>query len=308
MGKANRGVMDMMVTLFELPKTIKMLRNMRSTLDRIERIGMAYKTAQRERLLRESSKLYLELRYGWRQLYFDATNLWELMCTFVKQMRKSYTSGNSRSGQWLESYDSEITLGTGGFKLRTSGQIQLRAGVSVDANLTDKWYKKLYQLMGGFNPIGVAYELFKLSWVLDWWHNFGALISALGKDPACFIRAWHTIEMPEQGELNIVQIWDAEISHTDIRDAIGNFDLPWVTIDDWGDLCPYSGYMIKQLFNDDEMVITIPLRNMRCSVYHRIPRDPTRFPLVVPKGTTIRTVGQVADMLALFTKSKPRGL
>jgi len=286
--KASRGAMDVFVTLLEAPKTIELVRNFRKTFKSLIRLKSQLKAKKIAPASRSLGQLWLEGRYGWRQIYLDVQSIAMLVIAAFKVLRKSYTMGNSRTGVFKKLGVTEpITLGNGSISLEYLGTVRFRAGVSMAPNLTDKWYKKLYQLAGGVNIVESYWEITKLSWVIDWLWDFGSLFSVVMTDPLRFNRAWHTIEMPEEGGMFVLRgsITTAEISNM----YEGLFHL-----------LPASGFLITQMFGDDEEVIPMLGRGGRAKVYLREVVDPAKFPLVLPKGILLKKGSQIADLLSLI--------
>jgi hypothetical protein len=296
MDKASRGAMDVMVTLIELPKTIKLVKGLCTSLRklktaiRVAKSDVFYHDPVRARLLAQK---WLEARYGWRQIVFDAQGLSRLFLGALKRLRRSYTSGTSLgSGMWIESDETDpIYVGTTAITVQHIGtNCQLRSGVALVANIADTWYKKLYQLMGGFNITGIIYELTKLSWVLDWIYDVGSLINVWLRDPARYDRAWHTLSMPYESSGFIVrgEISAASLYFDDAFTGVSNYILG----------------ALQQFLGDDEDVYELLGRTGRAAVYIRVTLDASRYPLVIPKGILIRSGSQIADLLSLMVVHK----
>jgi hypothetical protein len=287
--KASRGVMDVMVTLVELPKTIKLVKGLRHGLKRVRAVQAALEKKKISSKARTLSQLWLEGRYGWRQILFDAQGLMRLFNGILKRYRRSYTSGTSlKDGMWFTSDETDaITFGYSEFTVQYLGHTQLRAGVATVPNLTDTWYKKFYHLMGGFNPVTILWEVTKLSWIIDWFVDIGSLITPLMRDPARYARAWHTLDMPyEQG----TYVLRGSLTTADIGSLITDFSQ-----------CPVNGFLVKRMFNHDEEVVSIQARGGPCKIYFRVPQDTSRFPLVVPQGILIKHGSQIVDILSVFS-------
>jgi hypothetical protein len=298
MDKANRGVMDLWVTIIEGHKSVKLIKDLVAHLRKGLRPLLAIAISQSKLTKRQKVRLlghkWLEYRYGWRQFIFDGQGLLRLFASFFKRMRRSYTSGNTRAGKFISSDETdEIVCGNGTFTISYIGTASLRAGVSVDPNLSDRWYKKFYQLVGGVNPFTVAWELTKLSWVVDWIIDVGSLLSVLTRNPARFIRAWHTISMPVDGGQFTIH---GELAQSDLygplADAVG---------ENWE---PFGLTLIQLFLNDEEEIFSPLSMGGKCRVYLRIPLDPTRYPLVVPQGILIKSGSQIADLISLFAVAR----
>jgi len=293
--RATRGVMDVWVSLIEARKTVKLLADFkRLYIKQLSLIaaGAPFGKPTKKQLARLLAQKWLEGRYGWRQLIFDSQGIARLFASFFKKMRKSYSAGNFQP-KWISSgFSQDLTVGVGHITIRYAGYGRLRAGVSTDPNLSDNWLKKLYQNCGEVNPFSISWELTKLSWVLDWFWDFGALIRVVSTDPARYIRAWHTISMPyETGYFFI----NGEIAHTDIRGAVLTAHEVAGTSKDT------CSVFLNELFQDGEEVLYLsPALSGKAQIYFRDPRDPSRLPLVLPKGIMIRDYSQIADLLSLL--------
>jgi hypothetical protein len=298
MDKANRGVMDLWVTIIEGHKSVKLIKDLVAHLRKGFKPLLAVAISQSKLTKRQQVRIlgqkWLEYRYGWRQFIFDGQGLLRLVASLFKRMRRSYTSGNTKAGKFIESDETDdIVCGNGLFTISYLGTASLRAGVSVDPNLSDRWYKKFYQLTGGVNPFTIAWELTRLSWVLDWIIDVGSLLNVLTRNPARFIRAWHTISMPLDGGVFVIH---GEIAQTDLYGPLANLvDGNWES---------YGHSLVQKFLNDEEEIFSPLSMGGKCKVYLRIPLDPTRYPLVVPQGILIRSGSQIADLVSLLAVAR----
>jgi hypothetical protein len=289
--KASRGVADVIVSLIELPKTVKMVRRLLRNVGRLKSLPavIASDTFYVQRpTARTAAKAWLEGRYGWRQIVFDVQGLGRLIAGVIKRYRRSYTSGTKLTGgMYVESeWTDYITLGTTQYRLRhISTKAQLRAGVAVESNMTTSWNKKFYHLVGGFNPLSILWELTKLSWMLDWVVDIGSLFTVWARDPARYSRAWHTLDMPYESSIYVLQ---GEISEADILPAAYK-------------TATGAGFQtLKNIFLLDDEVHSLVGQGGQCKVYLRAPKDASRFPLVIPRGILIKSGSQIADMLSIM--------
>jgi hypothetical protein len=302
--KASKGTMEFWVTLVEARKTVDLVKSVKRNLYRLAKIQGADLTLPFSRLstivfgfklnrkgaVKALSQKWLESRYGWRQIIFDGQGIYELILSFFKKIRVSYTSGTSKTGELTESLWSDpVVLGTGTAQFQIGGYARVRAGVSVAPNFTDTWYKRLYLRLGEINIHSLYWELTYASWVIDWMWDFGAFLRTVTSNPARFHRAWHTIHVPyEEGTI----LLKGMCSLTDLRDAL--------LASNGAELSGEGKSLIQRWLNDEEEVFDLTGRNAKVNSYLRIVKDPSRFPLVIPKGIGLNKGTQLADALSLF--------
>lgn len=117
--------------------------------------------------------LWLEGRYGWRTLMYDIRDLHEVLLTAnERRTRRRHRAGLTVSGAWSnynESSSSGIVEGTSQVISWTGN---LRGTVVADIDVP-----KLQ-----FNPVTTAWEVTRLSFVVDWLWNVGQ-----GLDAASFL-------------------------------------------------------------------------------------------------------------------------
>jgi hypothetical protein len=314
--KANTGVMDLLVTLVELPKTFRLLRGVKGKMRAYKRaveIIRNRKNSNKDRYLYEAlmrnagidrgklsstkqsvralSNLWMEYRYGWRLLYYDAKAVWELILTFFKKARRSYTCGSGAALITLSDNTDAVYWGSSGYIISYFANTKLRAGVATAPNVNDTQYKKLYQgaFTGLNSPAASIWDLTKWSWIVDSFFDIGQLLAVIGQDPARFIRAWHTIEVPfDSGYYSV----DSSILPVDIKDAVG-LETNWHYT---------SGKdLFDHFFDETENALEITYLHGKCSMYVRIPMDPTWLPLVGLNART-PTGGKIADILSILAR------
>lgn len=294
--RANRGAWEAFVWLVELPKSKKLIGSIKHRLlrlkkkrDRIRQLkafGITPKTPGWKRRRAEIANLWLEYRYGWRQIIFDYQGLSRLIMQSFKRMRRSYTATNvpfQTKGEDMESYLSpSITVGNSVFNVWYSGRHLFRAGVALEVDETQPWYKKLLELSGGLNVLSIAYELTKLSWVVDWAVNIGDCLRALGRDAHRFIRAWYTIQLHESEACIVL---DGDYTYPDLYAATE---------------VPHAAGLGTILGNDED-ILTMDAVEVPCRLYIRIPQDPSIVP-IVPTFGGLDSWDKVADLVSLVIK------
>lgn len=114
--------------------------------------------------------LWLEGRYGWRTLMFDIRDLHELL-TSTRDKRKRYRHQSGHTS--VEVYTSEVTAGPTNNLLTfvpesITRTLNMRGTVVADIDVPELQ----------FNPVITAWEVTKLSFVVDWLLNVGQALSA----------------------------------------------------------------------------------------------------------------------------------
>lgn len=295
--KANRGSMDLAITLVEAHKTKELVLSLKPRLEayarqiRYHRLkGKTYKQAKK------AASLWLEARYGWRQIYFDVRDLMEVYARMFKRMRHSYTSG---TGKVPAEVTSEFTawnyFGTSQLRIKYRGRPELRAGVGVRPNLSDTHLKKFYELTGGLNLVSLFYETTRLTWIFDWIVELGSLLRVVGRDPARFDRGWQTIDLPFN-ETNQA-MFEGVVSETDLRDAVK------------ASCTGYSSYYyINRMWQDPEVTFSLNDASCQARVYYRaVLADASRVPIVVPFNIGgINSWTKVTDLVSIMFNIRPK--
>lgn len=294
--KANRGAMDTIVTILELPKTKRLLSGSRAKMKKLRSWFASNNTVTRKTVTdtipRSLARSWLEARYGWRQILFDVQGLTRLLQRLVRAMRKTYSSGNY-PGSFKESLETDSryfgSFSQGSYKF--SGEhVTLRSGVSLGPSMSlPPWLQEVNEAIGGVNVLAVIWEYTKFSWVFDRFFDVGLLLRAYGRNPARFSRAWHTLHMPlEYGSFQ----FQGSIGPTELRDAVklGN---PALTNS-------FTRF-IDLLWNDEEdppFSTGAGIIIGEASYYFREVVSPSYIPFENPTGGLDR-VGQAVDIMAL---------
>lgn len=117
--------------------------------------------------------LWLEGRYGWRILTYDIRDLHELLVsTNDRRTRYRQTAGHTSSGSSNEYNESTSSNITTGIERSVSWTLNQRGTVVADIDVPDI----------RFNPVTTAWEVTRLSFVVDWLWNVGQ-----GLDAATFL-------------------------------------------------------------------------------------------------------------------------
>jgi len=117
----------------------------------------------------ELHNLWLEGRYGWRTLMYDIRDLHEVL-TQSNERRTRYrqAKGLTVAGNWNEYVESTSSGLITGTSSDISWTGNLRGTVVADIDIPD------FQ----FNPITTAWEVTRLSFVVDWLLNVGQALEA----------------------------------------------------------------------------------------------------------------------------------
>lgn len=191
---AKTGSVQGLVTLVELPKSVRLLKTLGKRLLAVKNLKYvdlyrrgiihAYRKNPKQlstdvrALVRKASRQWLEYRYGIRQLLFD----WEDMCTILANMadKPAHTVFRGFESGTLSSYvkptwTASLITGT---KLQRdlthATQFEASAGVVVSDN-------NRYNLphdAGLTQVLPTMWELSRLSFVVDWFIDIGTWIAA----------------------------------------------------------------------------------------------------------------------------------
>lgn len=148
---------DALTFAAELNKTLSMFRNALSNLNR--NLSRGY-----------SDKMWLEARYGWRQLFFDMKDI-EKALSSINDGRKRYREAAGSSMSWTESGTLTTTWASCTQYWPLVNQITLNARGTVVADYEPPRIS--------LNPIKTGWELITLSFVVDWFVNVGQWIDSM---------------------------------------------------------------------------------------------------------------------------------
>lgn len=113
--------------------------------------------------------LWLEGRYGWRTLMYDIRDLHGVLSrSNENRTRYRQASGQTVAGQWNEYVETTSSGIIDGHSTDVSWTGNLRGTVVADIDVPD------FQ----FNPVTTAWEVTKLSFVVDWLLNVGQALEA----------------------------------------------------------------------------------------------------------------------------------
>lgn len=113
---------------------------------------------------------WLEYRYGWRTLYYDIQDITQLVNS-VNEKRRRYSQRAGDSFNWAVHNTSDLSTSTYSHIITTQTVINVSLRGSVVADIVPPKIQ--------LNPIITAWELTRLSFVMDWLVNVGQALEAL---------------------------------------------------------------------------------------------------------------------------------
>lgn len=132
-------------------------------------IGTKLNNLARGRSPGELYNLWLEGRYGWRTLMYDIEDLREVLSrTNERRTRYRESKGYTDAGLYTDYTDATSNELTVRYSTSVSWTANLRGTVVADIDVPD------FQ----FNPVTTAWEVTRLSFVVDWLINVGQALEA----------------------------------------------------------------------------------------------------------------------------------
>lgn len=212
MNDLNNRKVNLAVSLAELQQTVDMLtdtvRAVKDVLDCVKRrrCGRLKKRWNAS----NAAELWLEYRYGWTPLVYDAYGLYEIARDYIRDdPKRKYVKGRAKMGISAQDYHTDDTSYVyGGAALNVPDPCKestTLCGIStkskysgiyfakyrIDAVLKDDIYS-WYSNTGVDDPLLLAWELLPYSFVADWFANIGNFLDSInaydGLHPlsACF--------------------------------------------------------------------------------------------------------------------------
>lgn len=168
-------------TLGEGKETIKMLHGILKSVYNL----VFHHKVKLQRLKRKKNspddiaKLWMELRYGIRPLYYEARGIWDALHAEPPDNMRQTFRGFSKDAAEAESF---ATTDWKGFRFttrrRTETKVQARAGVLTDVSF-----------LGAIHTFGLAeipqslWELVPFSFIIDWFLNISQVIASWSPKP-----------------------------------------------------------------------------------------------------------------------------
>lgn len=182
-----------LVSFFELPKTLSMLRNplglLNNQLDQLE--GERKRTRFKGSLGAFISSRWLEIRYGWRPLLYEIESYAKALGGTYVINRKTARAKRSSSGQVVYNRAWNDPWGDGGTYIDTTTRtLTVRAGILYEPG---RLSASNYGLSLRDLP-STAWELVPYSFVVDWFVNTADFIQGLSYYVTSpIVGSWYTI-------------------------------------------------------------------------------------------------------------------
>lgn len=185
------GMTQSLVTLAEMPKTVKMIKDAISVLRhpfiaakkhlKLSRRDIRENKALRTKYLDTAQNLWMEARFGWRPTVYDAIG-------HAEALEKAFTIRQTARGTY-PAYEESNTLS--GIQYGSPYWNSGRCSVGWEINYMIQSFYKLgqtgdmrvdwgnFQHFGVLDPLGTAWELIPLSWMVDYFLNIGDILMSL---------------------------------------------------------------------------------------------------------------------------------
>lgn len=189
--KLAAGMTQSLVTLVEMPKTIKMIATALEVLKhpfrvakeklRLSRSAIRNDPDARAKVVDLASNLWMEARFGWRPLVYDIVGHLEAVEKdfSLRQTVRSTRPINSRDAFGVVEVKSGSYFGSGRVyatgQWSYSGRVLYRLGQTGDMTID---YGN-FQHFGALDPLGTAWELVTLSWAVDYFLNVSDMLQSL---------------------------------------------------------------------------------------------------------------------------------
>ena len=153
----------------------------------------------------ESEQLYMQARYNLRPLYYDILGVMKLTDRPAPNPRFTYrgsASDDVTNSDYLESRPTTTFPGVVFQHNRSSAyEVEARAGILCELQDTTLWKQMGISLFSE-----TAWELTPFSFILDWFGNFGQVISSWAPKPGVkILTSWVTI-MTKSHQTNAVSV------------------------------------------------------------------------------------------------------
>jgi hypothetical protein len=268
--------------------------------------------------------MWLQLRFGWQQLYFDCQNLWDVIKEVAaKTPRHSFTRGswepqgidyyyppdfdhvlaevldddNATYNPFLEHTYLNAREDSGmSVDIKLYGSYSHKAGTATDSRIDDTLLQRVGHAFETMNIGRAIWESTHYTFVLDNFVDLGMFVSIAGTDPAVYTRNWRTLHVPEKACRCRLS---TEFPRIDLRNSLevsGDIDtkIP-------------EAYLLKYLESDDDTILMEP-RGWFESYIRSVYTDSSSIPLVFPKGALVLKWVQITDYIALLvSRRKIRG-
>jgi hypothetical protein len=325
MGLASEGAIDLLTTSLEMPQTIRMFVDLFRRVHYCNKAGHAlrrmdmrsYRRYIRKAFPRktynkfweyakQTSNVWLEYRYGWRNLYFDAVNAVKALSAIFSPSSKQQSTyswrefrpGHTSSIEDLEQLKavqkseaeplvSVSTIHQSQCELRFDwwGKVALSSGFGLDGVKLYTVLQRIDRAIGSMDIPRAAWETTRLSWIVDAFIDLGSVVGATGLSDRDVSRQWNTLSIP-QTDSNVTitrEFYSADMSTLLATPHMVSL-TPWPVLQTlWEALC-YPGAPWQ---SDDLSAVSIT--DGTGSMYMReVPLGPLHIqPLKVPYGPLI---------------------
>ena len=254
LGAACEGQMEALITLVESKQTaelaIKLFRRISLLIKVTRRLSKVKKLSDARRVLkplrkyirmervRNLASAWLELRFGWRQIWLDCHALTNAMKQAnAASLRRSFSRDESvtfdstvepprehtatlQSTYYAQMLGEQLIADNGGIASFTRsigsnntgrigieyyGYSRLYSGCGVTDPKSSDFHTAVNQIFGGFNLSKVWWETVRLSWIVDQFADLGSVFSVIGVSPDTFTRRWRTLEKPPVSAVDTTQ-------------------------------------------------------------------------------------------------------
>jgi len=160
---------DAATFIAEISQLRRMLTGIGKSLEKLTDLFDPRRTKNPGAQIAEAANLWLQGRYGWRTLKYDIQDFYEVITT-ANERRTRYreSKGFTTSGSWSDYAESTSAGIITGISSDISWTGNLRGTVVADIDIPD------FQ----FNPVTTAWEVVRLSFVVDWLLNVGQALEA----------------------------------------------------------------------------------------------------------------------------------
>lgn len=160
---------DAATFIAEISQLRRMLTGINKSLEKLLDLFDPRRTKGSIDQLQSAANLWLQGRYGWRTLKYDIQDLYEVLSSAnERRTRYRQAKGFTVSGSWTDYATSTSSGIVQGVSSDISWTGNLRGTVVADIDVPD------FQ----FNPVTTAWEVTKLSFVVDWLLNVGQALEA----------------------------------------------------------------------------------------------------------------------------------
>lgn len=270
LANANKPTAGIGELLAEMSSTVKMIANPMEGMRKLLH-SCLFKRGGGWRSTSDAANAWLEARYGWGPLYSTVKELFSNFPTFKKFDLFDQRVSEKTLATTL-SQPSDILISGTGIRARVQGSVRQETWLRGEVYMCIIDPNEFTRMKCGtsiFSAPALLWELTKLSFVLDWWWDFGSWISAAVPNPSVNVKGYTA-------------------SHKTRRYSASQLDA-WRLIDDpVGAYSPGSGYFTEDI-----------------SLYRRDVFEPEVFALPLP-DYGLNNFKHLFDGLSLIIQRIPK--